>query len=95
MADANGHLEPLTAVIRVGGAYGDPFTWAAAVRYLDPSKVEIVGALRAPSPSEWRKACLILAEAGVRTLLFQRKRNGKTEPHTVQLGHALPEPCAA
>jgi hypothetical protein len=94
MADATGHLEPLTAVIRVGGAYGDPFTWAAAVRYLNPSEVEIVGAVRAPSPSEWRKACQVLVEAGVRTLLFQRKRNGKSEPHAVHLG-ASAEPCMA
>ncbi len=67
-----GHLEPLAAVVRVGGAYGAPYTWAATVRYLSPSEVEIVGAVRAPTPSEWRALRGLCREAGIARVQFMR-----------------------
>lgn len=70
-----GHLEPLTAVLRVGGAYGEPYTWSATVRYLSPSSVEILGAMRSPTPSEWRAMRAILKADGVTTVLFVRHKD--------------------
>lgn len=69
-----GHLEPLAAVLRIGGAYGEPYTWAATVRYLSPSVVEIIGAIRAPSPSEWRAAVRVLRASGITRFSFDRRR---------------------
>lgn len=38
------HIEPLTGILRVGGVYGQPYTWAVTLRYLSPSSVEALGA---------------------------------------------------
>lgn len=77
----DGHLEPLTALIRIGGAYGQPYTWAATVRYLSPSSVEIVGAMRAPTPHEWRAMRHILKLAGVASVLFVRHKDNTLRTH--------------
>lgn len=57
-----GHLEPLSAVLRIGGAYGEPYTYAVPIRYLSPTLVEVLGAVRAPKPSEWRAVQHVLRE---------------------------------
>ena len=77
----HGHLEPLTALLRIGGAYGEPYTWAATVRYLSPSSVEIVGAMRAPTPSEWRAMRVILKASGVASVLFVRHKGDALSTH--------------
>lgn len=78
-----GHIEPLSAVVRVGGAYGQPFTWAAALRYLDPQTVEIVAATRAPTPSEWRELRQVLTSSGITRAVFTRVKNGEKTQHEV------------
>ena len=67
-------IEPLTAVVRVipGGRYGDAYTWSATVRWLDRRAVEILGALRAPRPSEWRAVRNALRQAGVQAVIWRR-----------------------
>jgi hypothetical protein len=80
-----GHLEPLVAILRVGGEYGEPWTWAAVVRYLSPTEVRIEAAQRAPTPSEWRKSVQILKAHGVNRIIFERKKNGITSEHVVNV----------
>jgi hypothetical protein len=79
------HLEPLAAVVRAGGNYGEPYTWVATVRYLAPNEVEIVGAMRAPKPSEWRAMAAVFRQQGVRTVWFVRHHDGEIERHRVEL----------
>jgi hypothetical protein len=77
-----GHIEPLAAVLRVGGAYGEPWTWAATLRYLSPTEVEVLAAERAPTLSEWRAMRAVTIEAGIRTAHLARCRNGTLARHT-------------
>jgi hypothetical protein len=70
------HIEPLAGVIRVfdcGRSYGDPYRYAVTVRWLDRQTVELVGALRAPAPSEWRAIRDALVAAGVARVVMIRK----------------------
>jgi hypothetical protein len=84
----NADLEHLASVIRVypnGGKYGDPYTFCAAVRHLDRESVEIVGALRSPTPSEWRAIRAALVEAGIVKAMFTRIKDGVKSRHQVLL----------
>jgi len=67
-------IEPLAAVVRVipSGAYGDPYTWSATLRWLDRYTVEVMGAMRAPRPSEWRAVRAALRKAEVRRVVWHR-----------------------
>ena len=65
----------MSAMLRIGGAYGEPYTWAAGVRYINPFSVEIVGAMRAPTPSEWRAMRAVLKASGVTSVLFVRHKD--------------------
>lgn len=67
-----GHIEPLAAVVRVPGDYLGPFTWAASVRYLSPTHVEIVAAMRMPTVSEMKDLRATLIAAGVTQATIKR-----------------------
>jgi hypothetical protein len=84
----NASLEHLASVIRVfpdGGEYGDPYTFCATIRHLDRETVEIVGALRSPTPSEWRAIRAALAKGGIIKAMFTRIKDGVRKNHTVLL----------
>jgi hypothetical protein len=55
------------------------------VRYLNPSEVEIVGAMRAPTPSEWRALRELLRASGVRIVVFVRHKGQRIVPHRFRL----------
>lgn len=85
-----GHLEPLSAVLRIGGAYGEPYTYAVPVRYVTPYEVEILGATRAPTPSEWQGVVDTLKSAGVKVFRFDRRDESSVIEHTVDIGADTP-----
>lgn len=60
-----GHIEPLAAVLRIGGEYGEPYTWAATLRYLSPTEVEICGVTVSPTPGERRAIREVLRANGI------------------------------
>ena len=73
-------LEPLSAVIRVyadGCKHPDPYVWTATVKFINPETVEIIGAMRAPTPSEWRAIMNELARHRIKLLGFCRIKNGQ------------------
>ena len=82
------HFEPLSGVIRIfedGKGYGDKFTWAGTVRFLDTRTVEVLGCLKAPRPSEWRLIVKLLGEMGVEEIVFYRMLEDETrEKHIVK-----------
>lgn len=81
-------LQPLVSLIRIfpeGGQYGDPYTYCATIRHLDRETVEIIGALRAPTPSEWRAIRVALADAGVTKAMFMRIKDGIKSHHHIPL----------
>jgi len=81
------HFEPLSGVIRLfedGKQYGDKFTWAGTVRFIDAKTVEVLGCLKAPKPSEWRLIVKLLGEMGVKEIVFHRWRDGYQEAHIVK-----------
>jgi hypothetical protein len=79
-----GHIEPLAAVLRIGGGYGEPYSWAASLRYLSPSEVEVCGAARAPKPSEWRSAIHVLQSHGISRVIFHRRSHGRVRRRQVE-----------
>lgn len=84
---ANGHIELLAGVLRVGqefGQHGDPYEWSAAVRWLSPTEVELMGlSSRPPKPSEWRAIGQICKRAGIETVRFCRRRYGVEDEHVL------------
>ncbi len=60
-----GHIEPIAQILRIGGAYGERYSWAAFMRHLSPTEVELMGVDRAPTPTERRAARVVLKAAGV------------------------------
>lgn len=76
-----GHIEPLAAVLRVPGAYGEPYTWAATLRYDSPTSVEILGVTRAPTPSEWRAAVRTMRAYGIHKFRFTRRHSNSAVEH--------------
>ena len=84
----NAELQPLVSVLRVfpdDGKYGDPYGFCATVRHLDPKTVEIIGAMRAPKPSEWRAIRDCLRKAKADTAIFTRIKNGCESAHYIRL----------
>jgi hypothetical protein len=77
------HIETIGGVIRVfpeGKKYGDPYEYSAAFRTLAHDKVEVIGILNSPSPSQWRAIKKCLRENGFKTFVITRKReDGSTE----------------
>lgn len=77
-------IEPLTSIIRVhkdGGGYGDPYEWAATVRWIDPKTVEICAAVKNPKIGEARAIVSALLACGIKNIIIKRQRNGKEETH--------------
>lgn len=73
----NGHLEPLAAVLRIGGAYGEPYTWAATIRFITPTEVEVVGVTEAPTPDERRAIREVLKSHGIKKAFYVRHKDGE------------------
>ena len=81
-------LEPLVSLIRIfpdGGRYGDPYSYCATIRHLDRETVEIIGALRAPTPGEWRAIRVALAGAGITKATFMRIKDDIKSYHHIAL----------
>jgi hypothetical protein len=66
-----------------------PYRWSATVRYLSPFDVEVLGAMRAPTPSEWRAICQVLRDSGVTIARFIRRRADGTDSHDAQDTHIV------
>lgn len=76
----HGHIErlcPHVGILRVGGAFGEPWVRACVLRYEDETTVMVEAVERAPSPSEWRAAMRVMRDAGIRTIRFERHRGGR------------------
>lgn len=74
------HMEHLASVIRVGRdgfKYGDPYTFSATVKWISTEEVEIVGALRAPTMSEYKAFFELCKEIGIKTMIVTRIKNGQ------------------
>lgn len=61
----DGHIEPMSALIRIGGAYGEPWTWAGVLRYDSPTSITVEGVERAPTLAEWKAAVRVVDAAGI------------------------------
>lgn len=80
-------LEPLTALVRVfepGDSYGQPYSYVATIRWLDPDTAEVMGVLQAPTPAQWRAIRKALKQAGVRRAIIQRIKHDHKQQHVVE-----------
>ena len=81
-------METLTSIIRVfkeGKSYGDAYEFSAAVRWINPERVEIMGTLRAPRPSEWRAMQECLKAHGAKELLIVKSTPEGMKDHIYSL----------
>jgi hypothetical protein len=77
------HLEVIGGLIRVfpeGKSFGDPYEYAITIRTLSHDKVEVLGTLTSPTPSQWRAIQECLKSNGFKAFVITRKRDdGSTE----------------
>jgi hypothetical protein len=77
-------MEPISSILRIfedGAGYGDPYEFSATIRWITPSRVEILGVLRAPKLSEWKAINNCLRSHGVKDILINKAKDGKMESH--------------
>ena len=77
----NGHIEwhcEHCGTLRVGGALGEPYTWAVTIVKNGPASVMVVGlSKQPPTASEWREAKRIVKHAGITAYRFLRLNGAK------------------
>ena len=81
-----GHIERIcqhAGILRVGGAFGEPWSAACVLRFDSADQVTVEAVERAPSPGEWRAALEVMRAAGIRTVTFQRRRAGIVSTRTI------------
>lgn len=78
---SQGHIEHLSGVLRIGGGYGEPYTWSATIRYLTPTKVEVLGAVRSPNLAERKAIAEVLKSHGIEEAVYFRKKDGKIKEY--------------
>ena len=57
--------------------HGDPYTWAATCRWLDHETVEVMGAVKGPSKTEWLAVLECFKGLGAKQVQYTQYRNGK------------------
>ena len=86
-----GHIEPLSAIIRLGGAYGDPFEWSAVLRYDEPDQVEVMAVCGVKlTRRHWLQVERVLYASGVRRMWFWRTHHQKSRIYTLKNRTARP-----
>jgi hypothetical protein len=81
----SGSIEILSAVLRIGGKYGEPYSWSCVLRYYSPTEVEIIGVHQLPSLEEAKLVKSFLESTGIKKVLIKRLRRGKLHSHWVIL----------
>lgn len=86
---ATAHVETTSVVLRVfseGREFGDRYDWCATGVRVAPGVLEILGVLRAPSPSEWRAIFRTLKAQGWQKVIWWRHRpNGQKDRREIRL----------
>jgi hypothetical protein len=73
-------IEPIGGVVRVwagGSSYGDPYEWAASVRWLSREEIEILGYTKPITRDVWRAIIKTCNESGIKKILAVRYRAGQ------------------
>lgn len=70
--------EVLTALIRVfdQGSYGDPYSFCCTVTRTERGIYEVMGAMHAPTPAQWRAVREAMASLGADEAIIKRARGG-------------------
>lgn len=90
MIKKTAHIEKISGIIRVFDegceAYKDEYEWCATLRWLEDDIVEVMGAMSAPTPSQWRAIKTALKDIGVKGAVFKRIReDGSTDIRRVSM----------
>ena len=75
-------VEWVAGVIRVfsdGQAYGDPYEWAATVRAVNKTTVELLGVTVAPNMNQVRAMSKALVSLGFEYVVWDRIKDGKVK----------------
>lgn len=56
--------------------FGEPYLYSVAFKWIGPKLIELVGATRPPTPSQWRAIRQLLRPMGIR-VRFERKSGAR------------------
>lgn len=83
------HIESFAGVIRYwdneNAQHGDPYQWAASVRWVDRETIEIAGITQPPTPTIWRAVKEAAREHGLKQVLFVRYKDGTVRTRKIPL----------
>jgi len=83
---AHAIYEPLAGLVRATSTefvHGEPYRWAASVRWLDRETAEVLGlqvdteSPKGPTHNEWKAVVACLKEQGATRVVYQQYRDGK------------------
>lgn len=72
-----GHIEPLSAILRIPGGYGEAYDWCCVVRYLSPFEVQLDATLIAPNLKQARNIKNLCKASGILRCTMVRIKQGK------------------
>lgn len=82
-------IEPFAGVVRFWdneeAQHGDPYQWAASVRWVDNETIEIAGITQPPTQAIWRAVKDAAREFGAKQIVFIRYKDGQPRIRTVTL----------
>lgn len=74
-------IQHLSSVVRVwtqeGAKYGDPYDWAATIRWIDKETIEVLGVVKPVTKAMWEALTEAFAEMGIKKMLIVRHTGGK------------------
>lgn len=85
-------LEPLTSqlrIFRVGGHYGDQYTWTCTVRWVSPQEAELMAVVDFPDLTMRHAIADAMNVAGAKFVFFTRIKNGKKKFIRVEVANLL------
>jgi len=82
-------IEPFSCVVRYwdnnDAQHGDPYQWAASVRWINIETMEICGITRPPTIAIWRAVKQAAREFGAKQIIFVRCKGDKKRTKTIKL----------
>jgi hypothetical protein len=86
-----GHIERVRdgAVLRLGGALGEPYDWACYLRFVSPGEVELMGVVKELTRAKVRDLARVLADEGIEWVRFERKRKRGRPHHRLSVASLL------
>jgi hypothetical protein len=82
------HIQHLSSVVRIwfndDSKFGDPYDWAATIRWIDNEKIELLGVDKPITKSMWMAMQNAFHEVGITSILAMRHTGDKTRERWIK-----------